>query len=88
MNIEGRVVMSRNGQDIDALHPGQLIGVTMVLTGDPSPVDAAFAEPGRYIRWPTERLRLFLEKRPELRAAVLAHAKQDIARKLMGAMAR
>jgi hypothetical protein len=33
-------------------------------------------------------LRRFLEQRPELRAAVLAHAKQDIARKLMGAMAR
>ncbi len=86
--IEGRVDLSRDGRAVDALQPGQLIGVTMALTGDPSPVDGTFAEPGRYIRWPTARLRLFLEKRPELRAAVLAHAKQDIARKLMGAMSR
>ena len=86
--IEGRVEMTRQGRPIESLMPGQLIGVTMVLTGDPSPVDAAFTEPGRYIRWPTAPLRRFLEQRPELRAAVLAHAKQDIARKLMGAMAR
>ncbi len=86
--IEGRVGMTRDGRQVDALEPGQLIGVTMVLTGDPSPVDAAFPEPGRYIRWPVARLRPFLERRPELRAAVLAHAKQDIARKLVGAMNR
>jgi hypothetical protein len=80
--ITGRVGMSRDGRDLGTLAPGELIGVTMVLTGEASPVDARFEEPGRYICWPTVRLRSFLEKRPELRGAVLGLVKQDIARKL------
>jgi hypothetical protein len=86
--IRGRVGMSRGGNALGVLEPGDLIGVTMVLTGEPSPVDARFEEPGRYICWPTPRLRSFLEKRPELRAAVLGHVKQDIARKLYAAFSR
>ncbi|WP_137180442.1 Crp/Fnr family transcriptional regulator [Roseomonas sp. AR75] len=86
--IRGRVAMARNGEPIGVLEPGDLIGVTMVLTGEPSPVDARFTEPGRYICWPTGRLRAFLEPRPELRAAVLGHVKQDVARKLHAAFSR
>ena len=86
--IRGRVGMTREGRALGTLQPGELIGVTMVLTGEPSPVDAHFEEEGRYIRWPTPRLLSFLEKRPELRSAVLAHVQQDIARKLYGSFAR
>lgn len=86
--IDGTVAMTRDGETVGEIAPGQLIGVTMVLTGEPSPVDATFATRGRYISWPLPRLRAFLDARPELRAAVLAHVKQDIARKLYGAMAR
>lgn len=82
-----RVVASRHGEAVGQIVPGQLIGVTMVLTGEPSPVDAVFATRGRYIRWPLQPLRRFLDSRPELRAEVLAHVKQDIARKLYGTMA-
>lgn len=85
--VDGTVVMSRGGERVGDLAPGQLIGVTMVLLGEPSPVDARFATPGRYIRWPLTRLRPFLDARPELRTAVLAHVKQDIARKLYGKVA-
>lgn len=86
--IEGQVEMTRDGRMVGRLDPGQLIGVSMVLTGEPSPVDAAFVEPGRYLRWPTVQLRAFLERRPELRTVVLAHVQQDIARKLVSTMAR
>jgi len=86
--IRGRVGMSREGRALGTLQPGELIGVTMVLTGEPSPVDARFEEAGRYICWSTPRLLSILEKRPELRASVLGHVKQDIARKLYGSFAR
>lgn len=85
--IDGKVAMSRGTVSAGELVPGQIIGVTLALTGETSPVDARFATRGRYIRWPVQRLRVFLEARPELRAAVLAHVKQDIARKLYGRMA-
>ena len=85
--IEGTVEMSRDGRKIGELAPGQLIGVTMMLTGEPSPTDAHFATPGRYIRWSRTALRTFLDRRPELRTALLSLAKQDIARKLYAEMA-
>jgi hypothetical protein len=86
--VDGTVVMTRGEERVGELAPGQLIGVTMVLIGEPSPVDARFATRGRYIRWPLGRLRAFLDAKPDLRAAVLAHVKQDIARKLYGQATR
>ncbi len=85
--IDGTVAMSRGAEQVGELLPGQLIGVTLALTREPSPVDARFTTRGRYITWPVERLRAFLEARPELRSAVLAHIQQDIARKLYGRLA-
>jgi hypothetical protein len=80
--ISGRVALRRGGETIGELAPGQMIGVTMALTGEPSPADAAFATPGRYMRWQVPALRAFLERRPEMRTAVRALIQQDLARKL------
>jgi len=85
--IDGTVSMTRGERLVGELNPGQLIGVTLALTGEPSPVDGHFRTQGRYIRWSVPRLRKFLEARPELRTAVLAHVQQDIARKLYGSVA-
>lgn len=80
--ISGRVAIEREGERIGELAPGQMIGVTMALTGQPSPADARFTSPGRYMRWPLPALRAFLDRRPEMRNAVRALIKQDLARKL------
>ncbi len=80
--ISGRVALRQGSETIGELLPGQMIGVTMALTGAPSPADAAFATPGRYMRWNLPALRAFLDARPEMRTAVRALIQQDLARKL------
>jgi hypothetical protein len=40
------------------------------VTGDPSPVDATFAEAARYMCWPLHDLRTFLDRRPDLRVTL------------------
>jgi hypothetical protein len=52
------------------------------LTGDPSPVDASFIEPGRYICWPLYNIRSFLDKKPELRVTLQNLVNRDLAAKL------
>jgi CRP-like cAMP-binding protein len=80
--IRGQVELRRGDETIGELAPGQMIGVTMALTGEPSPADAVFVTPGRYMRWPLPALRAFLDRRPETRTAVRALIQQDLARKL------
>ena len=41
--------MHKRGQQLEASKPGRVIGTALALTGDPSPVDATFTEPGRYM---------------------------------------
>jgi CRP-like cAMP-binding protein len=65
--ISGSVQVRKHGKDLGAFGPGQLIGTELALTGDPSPVDVTFTEPGRYMCWPLYNIRSFLDKRPELR---------------------
>jgi len=80
--ISGAVQVRRHGQEIGVLRPGNLIGAAVAFTGEPSPVDAAFAETARYMCWPLHSIRSFLEKKPELRVALQQLVNQDLARKL------
>ena len=82
VSIAGRAEVRRQGQRIGVLDPGQIIGTALALTGDPSPVDIAFAEPARYMRWPLASLRRFIDKRPELRVALQQLVNRDLASKL------
>jgi CRP-like cAMP-binding protein len=86
--IAGTVHMRRQGKDLGALTPGHLIGTTLALTGHPSPVNASFTEPGRYMCWPLSNLRSFLDKRPELRVTLQSLVNHDLAEKLEGLMSR
>jgi len=52
------------------------------LTGKASPVDAAFAEPGRYMSWPLSNVRRFTEGRPELQSTLQRLVSQDLAGKV------
>jgi len=77
-NVEVRSGTGRVG----TLAPGQLIGTGLALSGGPSPVEASFVSPGRYIAWPLQSLRIFLDKRPDLRDALQRLSSRDLARKI------
>jgi Popeye protein conserved region len=78
----GVVEARRQKESLALMKPGQVIGTALALTDTPSPVSATFIENGRYIEWPLEQLRTFLDRRPELRLALQRHVSQDLARKL------
>jgi CRP-like cAMP-binding protein len=80
--ISGTLEVRRRGNYLGRLESGQIIGSTLALTGSPSPVDAAFTEPGRYMRWPLSSLRTFVDKRPELRVTLQGLVNRDLAGKV------
>jgi hypothetical protein len=80
--VRGEVRMQRQEQDLGNIGPGQVIGTALALVGGPSPVDATFVNPGRYICWPLPSLRTFLDKRPELRTAIQGLVSRDLAHKV------
>ena len=55
--ISGTVEIRRQGATIGELAPGNVIGTALALTGEPSPIEARFAEQARYIHWPLGDLR-------------------------------
>lgn len=84
--IEGQVAVQRGGESLGVVGPGNLVGTGLVLTGTPSPVDASFTGNARYMSWPIGSLRSFLDKRPDLRAALQRLVNLDLARKLERSM--
>ncbi|HEY6368473.1 MAG TPA: cyclic nucleotide-binding domain-containing protein [Candidatus Binatia bacterium] len=80
--ISGTVQVCKHGQELEASKPGHVIGTALALTGDPSPVDATFTEPGRYMCWPLYNIRSFLDRRPELRGTLQSLVNRDLAGKL------
>src|SRR5262249_29634333 len=84
--ISGSVQVRRQGTNLVALEPGRLIGTALALTGDPSPVEATFTKPARYMCWPLESIRSFLDRRPELRVALQGLVNRELAGKLGAAL--
>ena len=80
--ITGSAEVRKLGERIETLRPGQIIGTTLALTGDPSPVEVTFTEPARYMRWSLPSLRRFIDKRPDLRVALQGLVNRDLAGKL------
>jgi len=80
--IAGTAEVRRHGNRLGAFQPGHIIGSALALTGAPSPIEATFTEPGRYMRWPLENLRVFMDKRPDLRVTLQQHVNHDLAGKL------
>jgi CRP-like cAMP-binding protein len=80
--ISGSAEVRRRGQRIGALGPGNVIGTALALTGEPSPIEASFSESARYIRWPLESLRAFVDRRPELRAVLQRFLNRDLSTKV------
>jgi Popeye protein conserved region len=80
--ISGDVEVRRRGVTIGKLTAGKLIGTALALMGEPSPIEATFATPAHYIRWPLANLRAFADRRPELRLALQRFVNEDLARKV------
>jgi CRP-like cAMP-binding protein len=80
--ITGDIEVRKGGKRVGEFHPGNIIGTSLALTGSHSPVEATFTGPGRYMRWPLESLRIFMDKRPELRVTLQALVNRDLADKL------
>jgi CRP-like cAMP-binding protein len=80
--ISGSLQMRKNGKELMLLKPGYLIGTGMALSGQPSPMAATFTEPARYFSWPLTNLRVFLDKRPDLRQGLQSLVNRDLAAKL------
>jgi len=86
--ISGSAEVRKEGRRLGAFRPGDIIGTALALTGSPSSVEATFIEPARYMRWPLESLREFMDKRPELRVTLQGLVNRDLAGKLERAMAQ
>ena len=80
--IRGKVEFQHRGRNVASVGPGHIVGTTLALSGDPSPVDATFSEPARCMCWQTSELRAFLDRRPELRVAIQALINRDLVRKI------
>ena len=80
--IVGSVQVRRGEHVLGTLAPGEVIGTALVLLGEPAQIEARFVEPSRYMRWPLATLRTFIDKRPDLRDALLRGVNRDLARKL------
>ena len=80
--IAGSADVRKQGKPVGRLEPGHIIGTALALTGAPSPVEATFTEPARYMSWPLPSLRTFMDKRPDLRVALQALVSRDLAGKV------
>ena len=80
--ITGSVEVRKQGKPVGRIEPGRIVGTALALTGAPSPVEATFTEPARYMSWSLPSLRTFMDKRPDLRVALQALVSRDLAGKV------
>jgi CRP-like cAMP-binding protein len=80
--ISGGLIVRKDGKNLMALKPGNLIGTALALSGQPSPIAVTFTEPARYFVWPLGNIREFLDRRPDLRVILQGLVNRDLAAKL------
>ena len=80
--ISGSADVHKRGERVATLRPGHIIGTSLALTGERSPVEITFNEPALYMRWSLPSLRGFIDKRPELRVTLQGLVNRDLAGKL------
>ena len=86
--ISGTLEVRQADTVIGRLMPGQTVGLALAFTQDPSPVDAAFLTAGRYMKWPIADLRGFLDKKPDIRAALQRDVNTELAKRVHDAVLR
>lgn len=65
----GKADVEIDGKKIDILHAGQFIGELGYFTDEVAAADVVATEATRYVSWPKDRLKSFLDKDSDLRAA-------------------
>lgn len=80
--VEGTVEISHAGKVLSRIPPGLIIGTAFAISGQPSPIDAKFCEPGRYVRWRVERIEAFMNRDPELRVILQNLLSHELAHKV------
>ena len=80
----GQANVEINGQKVGELHAGQFIGEMSYFTEDVAAANIVAAQDTRYVSWPKDKLKSFLDSNSDLRAAfqiilgsVLAKRLQD-----------
>jgi Popeye protein conserved region len=86
--IMGSMEVRKHGVRLGTLKPGDIVGTALAFTGNASLVEARFTGPARYIRWPLQSLRTFMDKRPDLRVTLEGLVNRDLAAKLERVMSR
>jgi CRP-like cAMP-binding protein len=84
--ITGSAEVRKRGECIATLRPGHIIGTSLALTGEQSPVEVSFNEAARYMSWSLPSLRSFMDRRPDLRVTLQGLVNRDLARKLERAL--
>lgn len=82
--ITGSAVVSSGNETIGIYRPGHVIGLALALTGNPSHINIIFSEKSRCIVWSINAVHEFLDRKPELRAALRDLVDRDLAAKIEG----
>lgn len=80
---EGRVEASAGGTPLGELTPGQLIGVSFMLEGEPDWLHLRAATAVRVVRWSRARLEAEMKRSPHIGAACASLLNHDLASKLI-----
>jgi len=78
----GNASVNVEGKEVAQLRGGQFIGEMSFLTGSRTSASVEAKDALRYVRWPKEQLTRFLEKNPDLRAALQMIMGRDLVAKL------
>ena len=68
--VSGSACLEVNGRAVDEFEPGQFVGGISFVTDEPAPGDVVTLEPVRYVSWRKSDMKAYLEKAPELCAAL------------------
>ena len=80
----GNASVSVEGKEVAKLRGGQFIGEMSFLTGSKTSASVEAKDALRYVRWPKEQLTRFLERNPDLRAALQMIMGVDLVAKVRG----
>ena len=65
----GKADVELDGKKVSELHAGQFIGELSYFTDEVAAANVVATEATRYVCWPKDRLKSYLDKNPDLRAA-------------------
>ena len=80
--VRGKVRIMKDGQILEELIAGELVGSALILNGIPSNLDAVTVEPVRAMRWQIQTLKKYLNADPETRTVMQRHLAHDLAGKI------